>query len=398
MSTTLGSPAVGRQTRNLGGSARLARQYRGVVVSEDRRQVALTKLDRLARAGHDTVRFWQESTEVLRPVVPFGFEPCWFTVDPEHLVITGHFNSGLAETPTEIVRSQYVEDDVNSFTELAARPVPAATVVDETHGDPAASWRWENLLVPLGFDDALDAALRVRGTTWGAVSLLHRQGERPFDDSDVGFVARASAALATGTRLGLLLHRVAQDHPERAPAVLIVNADLSFAATTPEARRWLEDLPDTTPYRDDRLPLPVQVAVVRATESDGATLRLRSRSGPWTRIHAAPLTGDRRGQVAVVVEAAQASLTTPVLLFAHELTAREREVVDLVLRGYATEGIAAQLNLSPYTVQDRLKTVFEKVGVRSRRELVARLRAEQSQLLLDESDARSRTRGPAQRA
>ncbi len=370
----------------------------GVVVAEDRRRLALTKLDRLARAGHDTVRFWQESTEVLRPVVPFDFHPCWFTVDPEHLVLTGHFNSGLSETPAEIVRSQYVEDDVNAFTELAARRLPAATVHGETHGDPATSWRWEHLLVPLGFDDALDAALRVRGTTWGAVSLLHRAGQRPFDESDVHFMARASGALATGTRLGLLLHRFAQEHPDRAPAVLIVEADLTFAATTADARRWLEDLPDTAPYRDGRLPLPIQVAVVRAATGGVATLRLRTRSGPWARIHAASLTGDRRGQVAVVIEAAQASLTTPVLLFAHELSAREREVVDLVLRGYSTQRIAAQLFLSPYTVQDRLKSVFEKVGVRSRRELVARLRAEQSQVLLDESDARARSDGTAQRA
>jgi DNA-binding CsgD family transcriptional regulator len=51
-------------------------------------------------------------------------------------------------------------------------------------------------------------------------------------------------------------------------------------------------------------------------------------------------------------------------------------VTRLVARGLGTSQIAGELVLSAHTVRDHIKAVFEKVGVSSRGELVAKVFAD----------------------
>ena len=59
------------------------------------------------------------------------------------------------------------------------------------------------------------------------------------------------------------------------------------------------------------------------------------------------------------------------------LTAREREIAELVAAGRTNREIAAQLVLSTRTIEAHLRNIFAKLGVRSRVEL-ARTAAGQS--------------------
>lgn len=53
------------------------------------------------------------------------------------------------------------------------------------------------------------------------------------------------------------------------------------------------------------------------------------------------------------------------------LTRREPEVVSALAAGLDTRAAAERLAISRHTLQDHLKSVFAKIGVNSRRELVA---------------------------
>jgi DNA-binding CsgD family transcriptional regulator len=75
----------------------------------------------------------------------------------------------------------------------------------------------------------------------------------------------------------------------------------------------------------------------------------------------------------VIVEPAHPARIVPLLMSAYGLTEREQEVTRLVLRGDSTIQIAERLVVSPHTVQEHLKKIFEKTAVRSRRELVGKV-------------------------
>jgi DNA-binding NarL/FixJ family response regulator len=96
-------------------------------------------------------------------------------------------------------------------------------------------------------------------------------------------------------------------------------------------------------------------------------------SAGWVTLHASLPEGRSGGRVAIVVERTATPHSTAVRLEAHGVTAREREVAALLAQGLSNAEIAARLVLSPFTVQDHVKSLFEKTRVASRQELVARV-------------------------
>jgi DNA-binding CsgD family transcriptional regulator len=160
------------------------------------------------------------------------------------------------------------------------------------------------------------------------------------------------------------------------PGVVVVGAGGRLEHVTPAAESWLRTLsgPGERAAPGQPAPLPIAGLAVRARAGGTVPpLRIRTTGGEWLTVHAAPdLDPPAGGRTTLVLEASRPRELLPLLARAYRLTAREEQVVRLVLVGNSTREISHELRISAHTVQDHLKAVFDKTGVRSRRELAYR--------------------------
>jgi DNA-binding CsgD family transcriptional regulator len=333
---------------------------------------------RLAHRGASVREFSFGAARILARAVPFE-GVCVLTMDPATLVPTGEFvRNGLP--PAEFARMAEIEhhgEDFNAFSVLALGGRRAASLSAATDGELDRSRRHREVREPNGFGDELRAVLADDSRVWGALTLLRGSDAVHFAPTDSAMVASLSSALAEGLRRAMLLDAgPPADQPDGA-GVAVLAPDNSVTVADAAAERWLSEL------NDDGSPLPSVVTAVatraraivarRAEDATVARARVRAPSGRWLVVRASTLGDHADAQLAVLFEPVQARELAPLIADAVGLSERERAVTELVAHGFTTNAIAGRLYISPWTVQDHLKAIFEKVGVSTRGELIARL-------------------------
>jgi DNA-binding CsgD family transcriptional regulator len=339
---------------------------------EERAYRARRDLAAMAAAGLGVSELHTAAIHVIGDTVGADLT-CWAAIDPETLVISTMV-SGETRIPLEyeprLATAEYGVDEPHRFATLARRRQSFAKLSDLPARDRQRSIRLNSVWRPLGLDRELRVLFMTDGACWGAAGLV-RAG-RDFTDRETEFLAAVAPAVATATRAA-----VRSEVNGRAaggqPAVAVVGAGGELRSATPAAREWQERLDEIAP---GRFAVMMQVMAVgaRSAASGGFRARLRDGRGQWAVLQASPLIGADEEQVAVAIEPASGDQLLGLMFMAYGLTTREREICREVMAGHSTADIGGRLFISPHTIQDHLKSVFAKVGVRSRGELVARLR------------------------
>jgi DNA-binding CsgD family transcriptional regulator len=350
------------------------------VVGSYAKDRAQDRVASLAGRGLDLVTLWQEAAAILDPVVPHYMGACWYTLDPASLLITSHFNEHMPVLPRESLALEYYEDDVNKLADVVRSESGVSTLHEATNGDPSSSPRWR-ANIELGGDQELIVGLRTpSGDAWGGLGLYREPGEPMFEPEEIDFLRAIAPSLAEGARRALLLGEATDPEGPQSPGLLVLSSEWEVESATSGVEQWVSDLPGGD-WDAGRLPSAVLSVAGRALRSaegrdapgEVALARVLTDSGTWVVLHGATLVSDGNLRVAVIVEPASPARIAPLLMSAYGLTERERDVTRLVLQGESTTGIAERLVVSAHTVQQHLKNIFEKTGVRSRRDLVGKV-------------------------
>jgi DNA-binding CsgD family transcriptional regulator len=152
------------------------------------------------------------------------------------------------------------------------------------------------------------------------------------------------------------------------PGVILLDRKDGTIAANEAARRWLEEL------SPERMAVHEVASATRAGRGAESYLRVRSSTGQWLSIWGSIMDGDTGNDgVSIVIQPAPTSDIARILSLAYGLSPREQQVLQLVISGTASAAIAAQLQVSPHTVQSHLKSLFAKFAVKSRGQLVSKI-------------------------
>lgn len=345
----------------------------------------------LCHSGLDSVALRRAVMRTLKKAMPFDAW-CMGSIDPDTLLITSEVSEGIPNFAFALAaENEYLINDVNKFNVLARSNTRTGVLSQATNNVPQSSHRYGRVMSTIGAVHELRSVFVSDHECWGGVTIFRTADLPDFSTDESKLLSRLSTQLGQAFRLALLVDQRASAIQDKGLGLIVLGDNGQVEGINSSAQAWLADLVEPN-FRipEGWLPAPIHEVAMRARAIAGmlgegispndvqARLRVRTYSGQWVTLHGSHVIGTKPGasQTAVIIERAHSSQIAGLLMLAYDLTMREREVLQGVLKGLVTKEIAHVLHMSTNTVQDHLKSIFDKVGVHSRGELIARVLGE----------------------
>jgi DNA-binding CsgD family transcriptional regulator len=260
---------------------------------------------------------------------------------------------------------------------------PVASLYQATDGDPGQSLLHREVLGPAGIGDIASIVFRDRFGIWAFLDLWRFDTDSPFLDKELTALADDVATITDALRrCQARSFDQPSPTPERpGPAVLFLSPELEVLGQTPETDGYLREL---LPPDFDRQPVPAGAYNVAAAllayeagiHTHPPVARVRLVGGVWLTFRAArvnTILPNAERDIAVTIELASPAERRTLYARTHGLTARETELLERLALGADSRTLARELYLSEHTVQDHLKSIFEKTNTHNRRTLLTRI-------------------------
>lgn len=357
----------------------------------------LHAINEACRTVKDAELLWERIREPLLEGVPSDLG-AFAVMDPVTGLIVDGYGFGDARMTHTYFSEFYLKRELCSYLDQWACGEVLFHLSRYTGGNLEQDPVYRDWLRYEGYRHATRTAFVAGGYYWGGFCAVRGQDVPDFNDAELVFLRSLVEPVGRALRTAAAWKQAcAPAPPEPAPVdagALFLDRHGRVPFRTRGAQAILDDIagPDARDLNDrlhrigGPLPVPVlsacarlRVALDRGEAVTSPVITLKGRSQWWTVTATLPEPGMSEEVESIVILArAQPRDTAAVLLAAYNLTRREEDIVHLVRLGLSTAQIAAKLFVSSYTVQDHLKSIFAKVGVRTRGELMAVIFREES--------------------
>ncbi|WTW98071.1 LuxR C-terminal-related transcriptional regulator [Streptomycetaceae bacterium NBC_01309] len=301
---------------------------------------------------------------------------CAVLLDPSTLLDTGgvHEEGFPEHVMPRLFEIEHVEhDDVDNLRALTRRPTPVSSLRVSTEDRLETSKYYRDILKPLGLGDELRVLLRERGRTWGMFVLCREARSRPFSGRDLASARSFSRPTTRAVRRSLVANGRDEGLVADGTGFVVLDDHQQIVECSTSAERLMARIEETPAAgRPKSCPHAVRAVAAAAKASrEGATTRslVRTHGGHWLTLYAWRLVTPAQPLTMVSIGPPEPGMLVALVLEAYGLSEQQQRIAQRVILGHSGAEVTAELHITRNTLNDHLEKIFDKVGVRSQREL-----------------------------